>query len=185
MKIIVLNSKNINTQMIMYIIDSSNAQFMLEYNNGITANGVLGTAVGTTYATLKTETEFVEVNIGAVLYCINPFRVLKVTSGVILFDNGMTVTSTDSDSTINGLINTALNVGGGSPGGLSKQIQFNDAGSFGGDAGLTFDKASGDVTIGNLSGSSTRMVVADNDGVLSAQTIPSSGLTQQQVEGLI
>ncbi len=76
-------------------------------------------------------------------------------------------------------------VGGGSPGGLSKQIQFNDAGSFGGDAGLTFDKASGDVTIGNLSGSSTRMVVADNDGVLSAQTIPSSGLTQQQVEGLI
>ena len=75
--------------------------------------------------------------------------------------------------------------GGGSPGGLSKQIQFNDAGSFGGDAGLTFDKASGDVTIGSLSGSSTRMVVADNDGVLSAQTIPSSGLTQQQVEGLI
>jgi len=30
--------------------------------------------------------------------------------------------------------------GGGSPGGIDKQIQFNDGGAFGGDAGLTYDK---------------------------------------------
>lgn len=31
--------------------------------------------------------------------------------------------------------------GGGSPGGLNTQVQFNDSGSFGGDAGLTYNKS--------------------------------------------
>ena len=41
--------------------------------------------------------------------------------------------------------------GGGTPGGTNTQIQFNDAGSFGGNANLTFDKATSILTIiGNV-----------------------------------
>lgn len=38
--------------------------------------------------------------------------------------------------------------GGGSPGGSTTQVQFNDAGAFGGDAGLAFDKTTGKLTVG-------------------------------------
>jgi hypothetical protein len=39
--------------------------------------------------------------------------------------------------------------GGGTPGGSTTQIQFNDAGSFAGQANLTFDKTTALVTVGN------------------------------------
>jgi hypothetical protein len=39
--------------------------------------------------------------------------------------------------------------GGGSPGGSNTQIQFNDSGSFAGDANLTFIKTSGTLVLGN------------------------------------
>ena len=49
--------------------------------------------------------------------------------------------------------------GTGIPGGSNTQVQFNDAGSFGGNAGFTFDKTTGNVTaanfVGNLSGTAT------------------------------
>lgn len=37
--------------------------------------------------------------------------------------------------------------GGGSPGGINTQVQFNDSGTFGGDAGLTFNKTTNVLTI--------------------------------------
>jgi hypothetical protein len=37
--------------------------------------------------------------------------------------------------------------GGGSPGGANTQVQFNDSGSFGGDAGLTYVKATDTLTV--------------------------------------
>lgn len=45
----------------------------------------------------------------------------------------------------------AAAAGGASPAGSNTQVQFNDGGSFGADAGLTFDKATGDLTVaGNV-----------------------------------
>jgi hypothetical protein len=38
--------------------------------------------------------------------------------------------------------------GGGTPGGAGTQVQFNDSGSFGGNANLTFDKSTGTFTVG-------------------------------------
>lgn len=38
--------------------------------------------------------------------------------------------------------------GGGTPGGSNTQVQFNDGGALGGDAGLTFDKATDTLTVG-------------------------------------
>lgn len=40
-----------------------------------------------------------------------------------------------------------LTTGGGSPGGSDTQVQFNDAGSFGGDAGLIFNKTTNKLTV--------------------------------------
>lgn len=52
--------------------------------------------------------------------------------------------------------------GGGSPGGSDTQVQFNDGGSFGGDAGFTFNKTTNSITAitnitasGNISASGT------------------------------
>ena len=45
--------------------------------------------------------------------------------------------------------------GGGTPGGTNTQIQFNDAGSFGGNAGLTFNKSNTTLTANNFIATST------------------------------
>jgi hypothetical protein len=54
--------------------------------------------------------------------------------------------------------------GGGTPGGATTQVQFNDAGAFGGDAGLIYNKATDTLTAGLFVGGGT---------------IPAGGLTGQ------
>lgn len=41
--------------------------------------------------------------------------------------------------------------GNGSPGGANSQVQFNDAGTFGGDAGFTYDNVNNLLTVGDIS----------------------------------
>ena len=55
-----------------------------------------------------------------------------------------------------------------SPGGSDTQVQFNDSGAFGGDAGLTFNKTTGRVGIGTTSPSSKLDVTTD--GLVLTQT---------------
>ena len=43
--------------------------------------------------------------------------------------------------------NTWCEMGGGSPGGANTQVQFNDSGAFGGDAGLVYDKTLDNLTL--------------------------------------
>ncbi len=61
---------------------------------------------------------------------------------------GTNVTITNADGAIT--IAAAGGGGGGSPGGANTQVQFNDGGSFGGDAGLTYDKAADVLTAGSI-----------------------------------
>lgn len=63
-----------------------------------------------------------------------------------------------------------LFAGGGTPGGSTTQIQFNDASAFGGDAGLTYDKTTDTLTItGLLKTGSTPVTITDAAGkILSA-----------------
>ncbi len=39
-------------------------------------------------------------------------------------------------------------INGGTPGGVDTQVQFNDRGAFGGDAGLVYDKTTRSMTAG-------------------------------------
>lgn len=69
--------------------------------------------------------------------------------------------------------------GGGTPGGSDTQVQFNDAGSFGGDAGFTYDKITDIATLGGLilSGLTASELIAtdvtNNLQSLSVATYPS------------
>ena len=60
--------------------------------------------------------------------------------------DGVTITGDGTDS------HPLVSVGGGSgtPGGSDTQVQFNDAGAFGGDAGLTYNKTTNELTTGDL-----------------------------------
>lgn len=54
---------------------------------------------------------------------------------------------------------TQLGAGGGAPGGATTQVQFNDAGAFGGDAGLAWNKTNKTL---NLTGSAAQTLIIDS-----------------------
>lgn len=62
-----------------------------------------------------------------------------------------------------------LEAGGGSPGGSTTQIQFNDAGAFGGDADFVWDKTTNDLI---LSGADTGITMT---GITNEPSSPSAG----------
>ena len=89
--------------------------------------------------------------------------------------------------------------GGGTPGGSNTQIQFNDAGSFGGNAGLTFNKSNTTLTANNFIATSTAnlgnvgnvritggtanyFLKTDGNGNLSWAQTGSSGFTTLTVD---
>jgi len=65
-------------------------------------------------------------------------------------DAAQRITLIDSDGVELGTATNPLPVtgAGGSPGGSDQQVQFNNGGSFGGDAGFTYDLTDNDVVIG-------------------------------------
>jgi len=90
----------------------------------------------------------------------------------------------------NGQVTIASTGGSGSPGGSDTYVQFNDSSTFGGDAGLTYDKTTDTLTgvtikaTGGLSGSLTRL--ADGTPYLLAGpniTINSSSNGSIQITG--
>lgn len=56
---------------------------------------------------------------------------------------------------------------GGSPGGLTTQVQFNNAGAFGGDAGLTWDNTGKVLTATNIAGSGTSLTALNGTNIAS------------------
>jgi len=61
--------------------------------------------------------------------------------------------------------------GGGTPGGSDTYVQFNDAGTFGGVASLTFNKTTGSLTLSN-SYAGAKILVVDNTSIsASAQSV--------------
>jgi len=54
--------------------------------------------------------------------------------------------------------------GSGTPGGSNTQVQFNDGGSFGGDAGLTYDKATDELDVGMIQITTERVSTPSDPG---------------------
>jgi hypothetical protein len=76
------------------------------------------------------------------------------------------------------------NTGNGAPGGANTQVQFNDAGVFGGDAGFTYNKVSNTLSVANtissgnaITGVNLSVTDATIYGTLSATDIIASNIT--------
>jgi hypothetical protein len=84
----------------------------------------------------------------------------------------LTTTGTSGAATF---VGNTLNIpnyatgGGGSPGGSDTQIQFNDAGTFGGDVDFTWNKSTNDLVLG---GTDTGITLA---GITNEPSAPSAG----------
>ena len=74
--------------------------------------------------------------------------------------------------------------GGGTPANPSNSVQFNDGGSFGGDANFTFDKTTDTLTVTNISGSLTRLSTGASYILAGPNiTVNTNSLGQVEVTG--
>ena len=130
--------------------------FQLQFNNA----GVLGGVANTYYSA------------GNLL--LGDVANIKITGGT----NGY-VLQTDGTGNLDW---TAMTGGGGNgtPGGSNTQIQYNDAGTFGGNSGFTFNEVTGNVAIpgnlsvtGNIIGSITNSNFANFAGNVTVSTQPN------------
>ena len=97
------------------------------------------------------------------------------------------VLQTDGAGNLSWTAQTGGGGGNGSPGGSNTQIQFNDAGSFGGDPGFTYDKVTNTLTVENITAGNSPDDVVHIEGsahvtgdlevndVLSAGNLSTSG----------
>lgn len=76
--------------------------------------------------------------------------VVKVEEGTANTGKVFRQTAINVNLGVTALVFAELAGGGGSPGGANTEVQFNDGGSFGGDAGFTYNKATNQGTIGQL-----------------------------------
>ena len=89
---------------------------------------------------------------------------VKLTEG-----SNITLTQVGSDE-----ISISASGGGGSPGGSNTQVQFNDGGSFGGDADFTFTKTNGAEQVKISANSSSELLKITQTGSGDALLIEDS-----------
>lgn len=94
---------------------------------------------------------------------LGPIGNVVITGGT----NGY-VLQTDGTGNLSWTAQTGGNAGNSTPGGANTQVQFNDAGSFGGDSGLTFNKTTNNLTVGGA-------VIITSGNILANQMISTGG----------
>ncbi len=97
---------------------------------------------------------------------------------VVAVDAGTDITTAEAETLTDGSNADALHVhaGGAVPGGADTQVQFNDVGAFGGDAGLTYNKTTDTLTIGgDLNVDTTAKQILASDAGVSAPAYSYAG----------
>ena len=89
----------------------------------------------------------------------NSIPVLLATSNV----DGVSIVAVYADPVTHRLL--VSGTGGGTPGGSDTQVQFNDGGTFGGDAGFVYNKTTNTVTLDVIQLTNTGLKVLDTDSV--------------------
>ena len=107
-------------------------------------------------------------------------------SGKVVFDGGPVEVS--GNVFVSGTLSASTIIGGGggstSPGGADTNIQYNNAGSFGGSSNFTWDNASSTVTItGDLSGSGNISGSAFYGDGSNLTNLPSAAITTYNTPG--
>ena len=120
-------------------IGASGSNTQVQYNN----NGLLGASSAFTF---NSTTSLVTVS---KLQVSNSANLGNVSNIIILGGNNGYFLQTDGEGNLTWAPGSGGNGGNGSPGGANSQVQFNDAGSFGGDAGFTYNKVSNTLSIAN------------------------------------
>lgn len=121
-------------------IGASGSNTQVQYNN----NGLLGASSAFTFnssSNLLTVANL-QVNRNANLGNVGNVTILGGNNGYFL--------QTDGAGSLTWAPATGGNGGNGTPGGANSQVQFNDAGVFGGDAGFVYDKVANVMTVGNV-----------------------------------
>lgn len=77
---------------------------------------------------------------------------------------GAGVTVTDDSGNNATVVTISGGGGGGTPGGSDTQVQFNDGGVFAGDAGLTYNKTTNELTAGSFSGGASALTSLNING---------------------
>ena len=129
-------------------IGASGSNTQVQYNN----NGLLGASSAFTFnssSNLLTVANL-QVNRNANLGNVGNVTILGGNNGYFL--------QTDGAGSLTWAPATGGNGGNGTPGGANTQVQFNDAGVFGGDAGFVYDKVANAMTVGNIT---TANITAD------------------------
>lgn len=103
-------------------------------------------------------------NIGNITIGVDNLHITGGTNGYVL----------QTDGTGNLTWTAQTGTGNGTPGGANTQVQFNDAGLFGGTTAFTFDKTSNTLTVGNVVASNQLRAV--NGVVFNSKTI-TTGFT--------
>jgi hypothetical protein len=73
--------------------------------------------------------------------------------------------------TSTGTLGTISSGGSGTPGGLDTEVQFNDAGSFGGNSFFTFDKTTGTVNVSNVVVTNTITTGTGSGGIITGANV--------------
>lgn len=143
-------------------IGASGSNTQVQYNN----NGLLGASSAFTFnsaTNLLTVTKL-QVGSNANLGNVSNVVILGGTNGYFLQTDG-------AGNLTWAPAGNGGNTGNGIPGGANTQVQFNDAGEFGGDAGFTYDKVANVLTVNELV---TGNVTADD---LSVNDITANNVT--------
>ena len=90
-------------------------------------------------------------------------------------DKNFNIGGVDKIFFADGTSQTTAGGGGGTPGGSNTQVQFNDGGSFGGDAGFTYDKDDNSITtINNITASGN---ISSSGNIISSRITASSHIS--------